>query len=210
MLKKILFIMLFMCISVPVGAVELLMFNSNQCGFCKNFLKEVEPTYSQTKYGKVMPLNIININEDPPKWVKTALDKGILSPIRATPTFVLWDNVELARTEGYRSKEHFYMIMDAFLEDYMEKKTTYSPSVPKQKGPLVPFFVPDLGTPSDRHNRQFIPGPPPKGVIDSRDLYQHMYQTAEEALKGAQWLGCGNNVHFHEEENVWMPCMMEM
>lgn len=204
MLKKILFVIMMLCITVPAGAFELLMFSSDRCSYCQNFLKEVKPEYSESKYSKTMPLKVINIDTDPPKWAEKAMASGTLQPIRVTPTFVLWDNnKEVVRTEGYRSKEHFYMIMDAF-----------SQNVSNQKGPLVPFIAPDRGGKpsdkrSDRHNRKFIPGPPPEGVIDSRDLYQHMYQTAGEALKGAQWLGCGNNVHFHEDENVWMPCMME-
>ena len=208
MLKKILFTMLILLITVPVGAAELLMFSSDKCGYCLSFLKEVEPTYSETKYGKVMPLNVINIDVDPPDWARKAMRDGTLLPIRATPTFVLWDNIEIVRTEGYQSKEQFYVIMDAFLghmgnlgDGGLGDKGIELPPMRKMTPPSAS---------SDRHNRQFKPGPPPEGVIDSRDLYQHMYQTAEEALKAAQYLGCGNNVHYHDEENVWMPCMMEM
>jgi hypothetical protein len=50
---------------------------------------------------------------------------------------------------------------------------------------------------------------PPEGVINSRDLFQHMYKTPKEALKASEWFGCHGNVHYHEAENVWMPCTME-
>jgi hypothetical protein len=36
-----------------------------------------------------------------------------------------------------------------------------------------------------------------------------MYPTAEEALKASKWLGCNGNIHYHDEEAVWMPCVME-
>ena len=51
--------------------------------------------------------------------------------------------------------------------------------------------------------------PYPEGVINSRDLFQHMYKTPEEALKASDWFGCHGNIHYHKAENVWMPCSME-
>lgn len=65
------------------------------------------------------------------------------------------------------------------------------------------------GPPGAGDNRKFNPKNPPDGVINSRDIFQHMYQTAEEALAASKWLGCKGNVHFHDDEAVWMPCVME-
>ena len=49
---------------------------------------------------------------------------------------------------------------------------------------------------------------PPKGVINSKRIFDHTYKTPNEALKAAEWFGCGGNIHYHAHEKVWMPCSM--
>jgi len=49
---------------------------------------------------------------------------------------------------------------------------------------------------------------PPPGVKNSRDLFQHMYKTPKEAVKASHWFGCNGTVHYHDKEDVWMPCEM--
>ena len=199
MLKKILFVIMLICISVPAGAVELLMFTSDRCSYCQNFLKEIRPEYGESKYGKTLPLKVISIDIDPPKWAEIAMGNGTLHPIRVTPTFVLWDNKEIVRTEGYRSKEQFYMIMEAFNQ-----------SVPRQKGPLVPFLAPDMGAKTNPH----IKGEEKDkhGVFLSNDIMEHQYKTPEEAIRAAiNKFGCeGIHSHTIKGKKIWMPCKMQL
>jgi len=194
-MKKLIFVVLFLLMSVvPVDALDLLMFSSSKCSYCQDFLREVVPEYHKTKYHKILPLKIIDIDKPPPQWILNAFSSEGLFPIRVTPTFVAWDNKEIIRTEGYVSKEDFYKVMEAFLGHFEVPRV----EIPKLEGP-----------PGAGDNRKFNPKNPPDGVINSRDIFQHMYQTAEEALAASKWLGCKGNVHFHDDEAVWMPCVME-
>ena len=201
-MKKLLLALVFLLMSVvSVDALELLMFSSSKCSYCQNFIKEVVPEYDKTKYHKVLPLKIIDIDQPPPKWILNSFNSGGLYPIKVTPTFVAWDNREVLRSEGYTDKETFYQVMEAFIGHFevpqMQKKPTIE--IPKQEGS------------HGRHNEsfEFKPNNPPEGVINSRDIFKHMYKTAEEALKASKWLGCNGNIHYHDEENVWMPCVMQ-
>ena len=194
-MKKLIFVVLFLLMSVvPVDALDLLMFSSSKCSYCQDFLREVVPEYHKTKYHKILPLKIIDIDKPPPQWILNAFSSEGLFPIRVTPTFVAWDNKEIIRTEGYVSKEDFYKVMEAFLGHFEVPRV----EIPKLEGP-----------PGAGDNRKFNPKNPPDGVINSRDIFQHMYQTAEEALAASKWLGCKGNIHYHDEEAVWMPCVME-
>ena len=63
-MKKLLFVVLFLLMSVvSVDALNLLMFSSSKCSYCQNFIKEVVPEYDKTKYHKVLPLKIIDIDQ---------------------------------------------------------------------------------------------------------------------------------------------------
>ena len=90
-MKKLLLACLFLLVALPVAAAELLMFSNPHCGFCQSFLNEVKPTYHKTEYAKYLPLKVINITDEMPKWIQTAMEEGRLTPIRNTPTFVIWD-----------------------------------------------------------------------------------------------------------------------
>jgi len=200
-MKKLLFVVLFLLMSVvPVDALDLLMFSSSKCSYCQNFIKEVVPGYDKTKYHKVLPLKIIDIDQPPPKWILNSFTSGGLYPIKVTPTFVAWDNREVLRSEGYTGKDAFYLVMDAFLGHF---------EVPRTTKPKIE--IPKLEGSHSRHNKsfEFNPRNPPDGVVNSRDVFKHMYQTAEEALAASKWLGCNGNIHYHDEEAVWMPCVME-
>jgi thiol-disulfide isomerase/thioredoxin len=188
-MKKILFTFLFLLVAFPVYAYELLMFSNPHCGYCQSFLKEVAPTYADTEYAKILPLKVIQVNNRMPDWIGRAFNEGKLNPIVATPTFVIWDNKEIARLEGYPGKETFYEMIGAFVEE-----NTGEFKMPPSRGPMDEFGSSRV---------------PPEGVINSRDLFQHMYKTPELALKASDWFGCHGNIHYHKDENVWMPCNME-
>ena len=200
-MKKILFTFLFLLVAFPVYAYELLMFTSVNCIYCQNWFKEVAPTYEKSEYAKVLPLHTVNIDKAPPQWIRRAVESGRLEPIRVTPTFVVWKNREIIRTEGYVNRDQFYMVMDGFME-YVNGDLGSSPKViPRTEGSNG--MGPGVG------DRKFNPKNPPDGVVNSRDIFKHMYKTAEEALAASKWLGCKGNVHYHDEEAVWMPCVME-
>jgi thiol-disulfide isomerase/thioredoxin len=178
-MKKILFTLLFLLVAFPVYAYELLMFSNPHCGYCQKFLSEVAPTYPDTEYSKILPLKVIHTNEKMPEWVGLAFEEKRLKSIVATPTFVIWDNKEIARLEGYGGKEVFYEV----LSDFIQKN------------------VKEFDIPHESINA-------PEGVINSKDIFAHTYQTSDEALKASDWLGCNGNIHFHKKEQVWMPCSM--
>ena len=189
-MKKILFTFLFLLVAFPVYAYELLMFSNSHCGYCQAFLNEVAPTYDKTEYAKYLPLKVIQVNNRMPDWIAKAMEEGRLSPIRATPTFVIWNNEEIARLEGYAGKEKFFESIGVFIEE-TEKIVIEKPE--GSHGPMDDFG-----------SRRV----PPEGVINSRDIFAHTYKTPKEALKASKWLDCGGNIHFHDKEEVWMPCSM--
>jgi len=188
-MKKILLTLVFLLIAFPAYAYELLMFSNPQCQYCQKFLEEVKPTYHKSEYAKHLPLHIIDIDQPPPIWVQRAFDEFRLTPIDQTPTFVIWDDKELARLVGYVGKHKFYESIGAFIEENTGKF-----KAPPNRGPMDEFG-----------SRRV----PPPGVINSRDLFQHTYKTPEEALKASDWFGCHGNIHYHEDDKVWMPCSME-
>ena len=188
-MKKILLTLVFLLIAFPAYAYELLMFSNPQCQYCQKFLEEVKPTYHKSEYAKHLPLKVINTNVNPPIWIRKAFEEFRLEPINETPTFVIWDGKEVARLIGYIGKEKFYESIGV----YIEENTGEFKSMP-DRGPMNQLGDPLL---------------PPPGVINSRNLLSHMYKTPELALKASDWFGCGGNIHYHPEENVWMPCSME-
>mgnify|MGYP003970694755 CR=1 FL=1 len=178
-MKKILFTLLFLLVAFPVYAYELLMFSNPHCGYCQAFLNEVAPTYADTEYSKVLPLKVIQVNNKMPEWLGRAFEEKRLKPIIATPTFVIWDKKEIARLEGYGGKEVFYEMLGDFIQKNVKE-----------------FDIPQKSINA------------PEGVINSRDIFSHIYKTPAEALKAATWLGCSSNIHFHKKEQAWMPCSM--
>ena len=80
------FVLLF---TSPLKAAELLMFSNPNCGYCQNFLKEVEPTYYESPAGEVMPLRIINMDGAVPDWYIKAFKEKRIGWIAGTPTFVV-------------------------------------------------------------------------------------------------------------------------
>ena len=63
---------LFATPSQAIGNPELLMFSNPHCGYCQSFLKEVAPTYSDSKVGKLLPLRVIDMDQPVPDWYDRA------------------------------------------------------------------------------------------------------------------------------------------
>ena len=106
MIRFLLIIFFVMTFNVQAYAFELLMFNNKYCIYCKKFLKEVSSEYN------ISHLPLIIIEEDnEPEWFITAYIEKRIKPIRATPTFILWDEFEkneVDRIVGYGDKDLFY------------------------------------------------------------------------------------------------------
>ena len=187
------FVLLFT--SPSQAASSLLMFSNPNCGYCQNFLKEVEPTYSQSEAGSLLPLHIIQMDKPVPDWYIEAFKAKAIGRIAGTPTFIVWVNAqEEGRFVGYPGKEQFYAQLDNFI---------------KTNGHLFGGEA-FLG----KQNNEQWPGgvkvvpKAPEGVINSHDIFDHTYDTPEKALAAADYLECASNIHYHAKEDVWMPCSM--
>ena len=198
-MKKLLLALVFTLVAFPVYAYELLMFSNPACSWCQKFMKEVEPEYhGQNIYAKKLPLRIISTESKPPQWFNDALDKGNIAPIKAIPTFVVWDeDLELARLTGYRGKDEFYKN----LHDYIIANEALFGKLEEP----TPHKAPRREEGSHMKLEKF-----PNGVFMSQDIMDHIYETETEAINAAQFLGCAN-IHSHRinGETIWMPCRME-
>lgn len=101
---------LFMGLSVPVMAAEMVMLEQPGCAWCKRFNDEIAPAWPKTEQGKRAPLRRINIHEPLPA------DLANIAVERFTPTFVLVDEGrEIARLRGYPGDEFFWALVDEML-----------------------------------------------------------------------------------------------
>jgi len=216
MKKLILTITLVLTMTTSAMAAELLMFSMASCGYCQAFLKEVAPTYADSKFAKLLPLRIISMDRRAaPKWYDKAYNARKIDGIAGTPTFVVFDNgEEKARLIGYQGKQRFYEDMSNFIESnrkYLEMSAGKNP---------IPY---EADTEMDYKQAQIVEGKKvhnegshkktdklPNGVINSRDIFDHIYKTRTEAEIASMWLGC-RGVHTHKMKDdsiIWMPCEM--
>lgn len=224
MKRVILTIALFFCLTSTAVATEILMFSMKSCSYCRSFLQEVAQEYNNTEHAKLMPLRIISMDRTvAPKWFDEAYDRRAIDGIVGTPTFIIWDGEERARLVGYTGKDKFYADISRFIKDNksqlearvgknripFEKASEMTPKEALEeslgKAPDRTDNVPDHKEPKSTGTMVL---PAPEGVINSTDLFQHMYKTPAEAVKASQWFGCNGTIHFHAKEDVWMPCAM--
>jgi len=219
MKKLILAIALVLTMTTTTMAAELLMFSMASCGYCQSFLKEVAPTYAQSKFAKLLPLRIISMDRKAaPKWFERAYDAKKIDGIAGTPTFVVFDNgEEKARLIGYQGKERFYEDMTNFMESnrkYLEMSAGKNP-IPYEADTEMDYKQAQIveeeinkteGSEVMPHQGKKLPN----GVINSRDIFDHVYKTRTEAEIASMWLGC-RGVHTHKMKDdsiIWMPCEM--
>lgn len=201
-MKKFMLVFIFCLFTINAEAGQrLLMFYSEHCGYCQKWDKEVgREGYSKSDVGKVMPLSVIDMDKDPEDWVRQMIEDGQINWINGTPTFVVYDDIlnqELTRLVGYRGKEHFYSSLRGILNKIQGNPN--SNTNPHREEGSGSSKMPELN------------GAPPAGVIQSRNQMDHIYKTPEEALKAAEWLGYGSNVHAHMDSDgkvIWMPGSM--
>jgi len=216
MKKLILTIALVLTMTTSAMAAELLMFSMASCGYCQKFLKEVAPTYAESKQAKLLPLRIISMDRRAaPKWFEKAYDAKKIDGIAGTPTFVVFDNgEEKARLIGYQSKERFYEDMSNFIESnrkYLEMSKGKNP-IPYEPDTEMDYLQAQIveGKKVKREGSQKKTDKLPNGVINSRDIFDHIYKTRTEAEIASMWLGC-RGVHTHKMKDgsiIWMPCSM--
>jgi thioredoxin-related protein len=210
-MKTLIIGLMLMFMTTTANAAELLMFSSKTCSYCVAFLKEVWPEYVKSSKQNILPLKLIDFDGSIPNWFTKALDSNKIDGIRATPTFIIFNNgEEIGRMEGYPGKESFIENINTyigqntqFLKDSFGKNDVIRQDVMHEHPIELPPMtdLPTLNAPQ-RMKR-------PEGVIDSRIIFDHTYKTPTEALIAAEWLNCGPNIHYHKKERVWMPCNME-
>jgi thioredoxin-related protein len=225
MKKLILTIALVLTMTTSAMAAELLMFSMASCGYCQAFLKEVAPTYAESQFAKLLPLRIISMDRRAaPKWYDKAYNARKIDGIAGTPTFVVFDNgEEKARLIGYQGKQRFYEDIGNFIESnrkYLEMSAGKNP-IPfeadtemdyKQAQVVEEKKVKSEGS-HNKNEKKVMPHEGtklPNGVINSRDIFDHIYKTRTEAEIAAMWLGC-RGVHTHNMKDgsiIWMPCEM--
>ena len=212
MKKLLLSFVLVLCMVIPASAFELLMFSNPGCIYCQKFLNEVEPNYHKSEYAKHLPLKVFDITKRTPEWFSRAASEQRIDSINGTPTFVIWDNrmddresSELARLVGYDGAVEFYKMIGDFVSKNQSLFNIHEPE-PVEREPVErePVDIPSMGG----VDRDSIQPSVPEGVIDSKNIFDHTYQTPQEALKASEWLKCNGNIHYHKKEKVWMPCSM--
>nr|WP_207100296.1 thioredoxin family protein [Paracoccus shandongensis] len=95
------------------GQFQLLMFERDGCGYCRQWSEEIGPAYPRTAEGQAAPLHRLDI--------KAPLPPGVTltgRPPAFTPTFVLLSGgTEVGRIEGYAGDEFFWVLLDRLLRD---------------------------------------------------------------------------------------------
>ncbi|KJS17513.1 MAG: regulatory protein SoxS [Hoeflea sp. BRH_c9] len=101
---------IFMTLSAPVMAAEMVMFEQPGCVWCARFNEDIAPAWPNTEQGRRAPLRRVNIHEPLPA------DLAEIPIERFTPTFVLVDDGrEIARLRGYPGDQFFWALVDDML-----------------------------------------------------------------------------------------------
>ncbi|MBF0261296.1 MAG: thioredoxin family protein [Magnetococcales bacterium] len=83
---------------------RLIVFTTEYCPYCQEFMRTVGPVYAKTEVGRRYPMEMVD-NFSPSKEWETRVWE-----IRFYPTFLLLDGQgrELGRFRGYRGEEPFW------------------------------------------------------------------------------------------------------
>lgn len=95
---------LLMFVTTDAEAAELLMFESDDCIWCRAWDAEIGPIYPKTAEGRRAPLRRVDIHAPRP------VDLTHVEGVRFTPTFVLLDDRgrEIGRINGYPGEDFFW------------------------------------------------------------------------------------------------------
>lgn len=90
--------------AMPAKAAELVMFEADDCVWCKTWHEEIGPIYPKTAEGRQAPLRRVDIHASRPS------DLEAIQGVRYTPTFVLVDDRgrEVGRINGYPGEDFFW------------------------------------------------------------------------------------------------------
>lgn len=106
---------LFVVLSGPAAALELLMIEKAGCSWCQRWNDEIAPIYPRTDEGRVAPLYRADFYRLPP-------GVSFRAPVVFTPTFVVVDNGrEVGRITGYASEETFWGLLGEILQGRPER-----------------------------------------------------------------------------------------
>ena len=99
---------------VPAAySLELIMFETEGCIWCKKWHGDIGSVYSRTEEGKIAPLRQIKMIEDFQDQL------NLNAPVTVSPTFVLVaEKNEVGRIIGYPGDEFFWFLLSELLEKY--------------------------------------------------------------------------------------------
>lgn len=89
--------------SAEPAPLQLVMFERDDCPWCRAWHREIGPGYAQSAEGRLAPLRRVDLNAPWPA------DLPRFDAIRYTPTFILAVcGTEIARLVGYAGADFFY------------------------------------------------------------------------------------------------------
>lgn len=92
------------------GDVELVMFETRSCPYCRQWLAEIGPIYPKTAEGRRAPLRRVDLHQ--PRPADLAEVEGVVY----TPTFVLMERgLEVGRITGYPGEDFFWPMLERLL-----------------------------------------------------------------------------------------------
>ncbi|WP_421708553.1 transcriptional regulator [Algihabitans sp.] len=95
------------------AALELVMFDSAACPFCRQWDEEIGGIYANTPEGRAAPLRRVDLHETPPSDLRE-IQRGVIY----TPTFVLMlGGEEVGRIAGYPGEHFFWPLLANLLDE---------------------------------------------------------------------------------------------
>ena len=95
----------------PAHALELIMFETKGCIWCKKWREEVGLIYERTEEGKIAPLRSIDMT------VNTRTQFKLRAPVTISPTFVMVSGEnEVGRITGYPGEDFFWALLSNLLD----------------------------------------------------------------------------------------------
>ena len=97
----------------PACGLNLIMFETRGCIYCKKWHEDIGAAYPKSEEGKIAPLRRIEMIENFQDQFK------LNAPINVSPTFVLVsEKSEVGRIIGYQGDEFFWFLLSELLAKY--------------------------------------------------------------------------------------------
>ncbi|GAB0056912.1 hypothetical protein SIID45300_01227 [Candidatus Magnetaquicoccaceae bacterium FCR-1] len=96
----------------PGVSGRLIVFTTEFCSYCQEFMRTVGPVYAKTEVGRRYPMERVDNFSPPKEWEARVWE------IRFYPTFLLLDGQgrELGRFRGYRGEESFWSELETIVK----------------------------------------------------------------------------------------------